>query len=306
MDVLYVKTSFLKTVLHSSCFTMRLLYYLLISTAATTVRVAPLVAASAWMVQEVLHVPRARVQQQQPTTTTTTTTQKQYFLNHERMVVLVPPAATRRQQVSAKKATSLDDDDGLHDIHENNEESNNGNAHALSQQQSTTTSSTTTSTLSRRNYFAQSLVLATATMMTTTTTTTTTATPMITTDEFTIILRDSARSIVRVEFAGPKNDQVQVLLLDGTRFGLKDVVESSTDPRSPLKIAAMCRGAGVPTKFVNLEAALAVAPKRTKSYANARVQEAALKEKEKLARMQQDEQDRLAALAEMQATQQQK
>lgn len=67
--------------------------------------------------------------------------------------------------------------------------------------------------------------------------------PVITTDEFLIILRDSAKSIQRVEFSGPKAETVRVKLIDGTQFGLSDVVESSTDPRSPLKVQAACREA---------------------------------------------------------------
>ena len=67
--------------------------------------------------------------------------------------------------------------------------------------------------------------------------------PMITTSEFLTIVRDSARSIQRVEFSGPKGETVQVRLIDGTVFGLNDVVESSTDPRSPLKVQAACREA---------------------------------------------------------------
>jgi hypothetical protein len=64
---------------------------------------------------------------------------------------------------------------------------------------------------------------------------------------------------------------VVVVLVDGTLFGLNDIIESSTDPRSPLKVAAICRENGVPTKFINLESLLAKTPKRTKVYANARV-----------------------------------
>lgn len=159
---------------------------------------------------------------------------------------------------------------------------------------------TVTSTTSSRRNFGKALLLAVAATATTTALPAH-AIPMITTNEFIIILRDSARSIARVEFAGAQNDQVQVILSDGTRFGLSDVVESPVDPRSPLKIAALCRENGVPTQFVSIQAALAKAPKRTKNYANSRVQEAAQKEKEKMARMQQDEQERLEALAQMQA-----
>jgi hypothetical protein len=122
---------------------------------------------------------------------------------------------------------------------------------------------------------------------------------MVTTAEFDIILRDSARSVQVVEFSGPKNENVVVRLVDGTSFGIRDVVESPTDPRSPLKIAAVCRENKVPTRFVDIEAVLASAPKKKKIYANTRVLEAAEKEKEKAARMQQDEEERLAALAKM-------
>lgn len=67
--------------------------------------------------------------------------------------------------------------------------------------------------------------------------------PMLTTDEFLIVLRDSAKAIQRVEFSGPKAETVVVRLVDGTAFGISDVVESPTDPRSPLKVQAACREA---------------------------------------------------------------
>jgi hypothetical protein len=120
--------------------------------------------------------------------------------------------------------------------------------------------------------------------------------PMVTADEFNIILRDSSRGITRVEFSGPKSDTVIVRLVDGTAFGIKDVIESSFDPRSPLKIAAACRENKVPTRFVDIEAVLATTTKRKKMYTNSRVAEAARKEGEKKVRLQQDEEDRLAAL----------
>lgn len=122
---------------------------------------------------------------------------------------------------------------------------------------------------------------------------------MVTTDEFLVILRDSFRSVERVEFNGAKSEIVTVRLVDGTTFGIKDIVESSTDPRSPLKIAAICRENQIPTKFFNIEAALASAPKRKKMYTNQRVAEAAAKEKERLARMQKDEEERLEELSRM-------
>ena len=122
------------------------------------------------------------------------------------------------------------------------------------------------------------------------------AIPMITTDEFRIILRDSAQTIKVVEFTGPKSETVTVKLVDGTSFGISDVVESAVDPRSPLKISALCRENLVATKFATLEAALAGAPKKKKMYTNERVQIAAEKEKARKERMEADEAERLAQL----------
>ncbi|KAL3936437.1 MAG: hypothetical protein SGBAC_008236 [Bacillariaceae sp.] len=124
------------------------------------------------------------------------------------------------------------------------------------------------------------------------------AIPQITVDEFGIILRDSPLSVKVVEFSGPKAETITVNLVDGTTFGLKGIVESSTDPRSPLKVSASCRESGVKTKFVDLEALLTKTPKK-KLYTNQRVQEAAAKEKAKEERIKQDEEDRLAAVAKM-------
>jgi hypothetical protein len=120
--------------------------------------------------------------------------------------------------------------------------------------------------------------------------------PMVTADEFNIIMRDSARGITRVEFSGPKSDTVIVRLVDGTAFGIKDVIESSVDPRSPLKIAANCRENKVPTRFVDIEAVLSTTNKRRKKYTNSRVAEADRKEGEKKIRLQEDEENRLAEL----------
>ena len=98
---------------------------------------------------------------------------------------------------------------------------------------------------------------------------------------------------------GPRSESVLVKLVDGTTFGIKDIIESSTDPRSPLKVAAACRESGVKTKFVDLEAVLASAPKKKKLYTNQRVQDAQQKEKERLERIQRDEEERLAQLEKM-------
>jgi len=122
------------------------------------------------------------------------------------------------------------------------------------------------------------------------------AMPMVLTEEFEIIARDSARSIQVVEFAGTAGEVVTVRLVDGTVFGLSDVVESSYDPRSPLKVKAICRQFNVPTKFLVLDAVLATTPKKKKVYMNKIVQKAAEKQELKKERMKQDEEERLAAL----------
>jgi hypothetical protein len=118
----------------------------------------------------------------------------------------------------------------------------------------------------------------------------------VTPSQFDTILRDSSRSISRVEFSGPLNTVVTVQLIDGTSFTIRDVVESSTDPRSPLKIAATCREFGIPTSYPDINALLSKTPRKKKIYTNERVLEAQRKTKEQLDRIQQDEEDRLATL----------
>ncbi len=125
------------------------------------------------------------------------------------------------------------------------------------------------------------------------------AIPMISSDDFSILLRDSSLSIQVVEFSGPKSEAVTVRLVDGTTFGIKDVIESSTDPRSPLKLAAACRESGVKTKFIDLESILAGAPKKKKLYTNQRVQEAQEKEREREERIRRDEEERLEQLGKL-------
>jgi hypothetical protein len=125
------------------------------------------------------------------------------------------------------------------------------------------------------------------------------AIPMVTADELGIIMRDSPMSIKVVEFSGPKSETVTVRLVDGTSFGVKDIIESSTDPRSPLKVAASCRENRVLSKFVDYESILATSPKKKKLYTNERVQLAAEKEQAKKLRMEQDEIERLEALRKM-------
>jgi hypothetical protein len=121
----------------------------------------------------------------------------------------------------------------------------------------------------------------------------------VTFDEFGIILRDSPLSIQVVEFSGSKSETIVVRLVDGTSFGIKDMVESSTDPRSPLKVSAACRENNVKTKFVDLEALLSTTPKKKKLYTNQRVQDAAEKNRERQERMDRDEEERVAALRSM-------
>lgn len=127
--------------------------------------------------------------------------------------------------------------------------------------------------------------------------------PMVLTSEFETILRDSARSIQRVEFRGSRGEEVTVKLVDGTTFGVSDVIESPTDPRSPLKLAAVCRQYNVPTAFLQYQAALSSTvnegSKKKKLYMNSIVQKAAEKEVLKRERMQQDEDERLADIYKM-------
>ena len=119
---------------------------------------------------------------------------------------------------------------------------------------------------------------------------------MVKTDEFENILRDSGRSIQVVDFAGTNGETITVRLVDGTTFGIADIIESPTDPRSPLKISAMCRQYKVPTKFLAYDAVLATTPKKKKVYMNSIVQKAAEKTLLKKERMRVDEEERLAAL----------
>lgn len=129
-----------------------------------------------------------------------------------------------------------------------------------------------------------------------------TAVPKVTVDEFLEIARVSAKSVAVVEFSGPKSELALAKLVDGTYFQVTGLVESPSDPRSPLKLAASCRSLGVPTRFLDLELAVGGAGnKRKKVYANARVQEAARKEREKAERIAEDEGLRLTELREIEA-----
>jgi len=128
----------------------------------------------------------------------------------------------------------------------------------------------------------------------------------VTSAEFDAILKDSAKSILAVELSGPKSETAIVRLVDGTTFTISDLVESSTDPRSPLKLVARCRLYKIPIKNIGLLSALSGdgslisdSGKKKKSYMNPRVQEAEKKEKEKRERMAEDERDRLEELYKM-------
>lgn len=120
------------------------------------------------------------------------------------------------------------------------------------------------------------------------------AMPMVSTEEFETLVRDAARSVQIVEFTGTAGQIVTVRLVDGTVFGISDVVESAVDPRSPLKVRAVCRQYGVPTKFLAYDAILATTPKKKKVYMNKIVQKAAERNEVKKERMRQDEEERLA------------
>mmetsp|Transcript_26516 Transcript_26516/g.39480 ORF Transcript_26516/g.39480 Transcript_26516/m.39480 type:complete len:220 (-) Transcript_26516:1362-2021(-) len=130
--------------------------------------------------------------------------------------------------------------------------------------------------------------------------------PSVTSSEFDVILRDSAKSIVSVELSGVKSETALVRLADGTTFSISDLVESSTDPRSPLKLVARCRLYNVPVKNVGLAGVLSgensiigSSGKKKKSYMNKQVQKAEEKEQAKRERMAEDERERLAELYRM-------
>lgn len=124
----------------------------------------------------------------------------------------------------------------------------------------------------------------------------TTSVPMITTNQFVdTVLRNSASSIRVVEFSGPKSETVRVVLQDDSVFGISDIIESPTDPRSPLKVAAAAKANGIPIRFLNFENLTTKKP----VYSNSRVQAAEALEQEKRARMQADEDLRQLELARM-------
>ncbi|KAL7467372.1 hypothetical protein ACHAXS_007612 [Conticribra weissflogii] len=123
--------------------------------------------------------------------------------------------------------------------------------------------------------------------------------PSVTLSEFELILKDSAKSVLSVELSGPKSETALVRLVDGTEFSISDLVESSVDPRSPLKLVAKCRLYNIPVRNATLAGVGGVvggSGKKKKVYMNERVAEAAEKEKEKKRRMEEDERERLAEL----------
>jgi len=132
-----------------------------------------------------------------------------------------------------------------------------------------------------------------------------TAIPGVTVAEFEILVRDSAKSIKSVVFTGPKGETATVTLADDTKFSITDLIESSFDPRSPLKLVATCRLNNVPTEFSGLQDAVKTASpgsKKTKVYMNKRIQRAEELNKEKRIRMAEDEVERLAELEGMRQT----
>lgn len=131
----------------------------------------------------------------------------------------------------------------------------------------------------------------------------------ITSDEFDIILKDSAKSILSVELSGPKSETAIVKLVDGTTFTISDLVESSVDPRSPLKLVARCRLYKITVRNTGLVSAvtgegniISTSGKKKKNFMNPRVQEAEKKNVEKRARMAEDERERLEELYKMEGS----
>eukprot|EP00555_Chaetoceros_dichaeta_P009183 CAMPEP_0198256960 /NCGR_PEP_ID=MMETSP1447-20131203/6744_1 /TAXON_ID=420782 /ORGANISM="Chaetoceros dichaeta, Strain CCMP1751" /LENGTH=231 /DNA_ID=CAMNT_0043943725 /DNA_START=66 /DNA_END=761 /DNA_ORIENTATION=- len=131
------------------------------------------------------------------------------------------------------------------------------------------------------------------------------AIPGVTVAEFEILVRDSAKSIKSVVFTGPKGEEATVTLADDTQFSITDLIESSFDPRSPLKLVATCRLNNVPTQFSALQDAVRSAnpeSKKTKVYMNKRIQRAEELNKEKRIRMAEDEVERLAEMESIRQT----
>ena len=127
--------------------------------------------------------------------------------------------------------------------------------------------------------------------------------PMVSLEEFEKILKTSAKSVQLVELYSysNKSQTAIVTLVDGAVFGISDLVESSTDPRSPLNLVATLRGYNVPYKFPLLEAALSKTETsgKRKVYLNEAAIVAGKKEEAKRKRIANDEVDRLAAVRKL-------
>jgi len=158
----------------------------------------------------------------------------------------------------------------------------------------------------QRRALLSNLLFASSAILLAPTITNAAAVPSVTSTEFDVILKDSAKSILSVELSGPKSETAIVKLVDGTSFTISDLVESSTDPRSPLKLVARCRLYKIPVKNTGLLSALSGdgsmisnSGKKKKNFANPRVQQAEVKQKAMRERMAEDERERLAELYRM-------
>lgn len=82
--------------------------------------------------------------------------------------------------------------------------------------------------------------------------------PLITVAEFETIFKSSSKSIQRVELFSysPMDQRAIVTLVDGSKFGLSNLmVESPTDPRSPLKLVSTLKRYNIPYRFPLIEEA---------------------------------------------------
>lgn len=129
----------------------------------------------------------------------------------------------------------------------------------------------------------------------------------ITTAEFETLLKDSAKSVLQVEFSTPTSEKAEVTLIDGTTFQISDLLESPYDPRSPLKLAARCRDYNVKVKTQLQQVSLnAGGGTKKRVYMNDRVKEAARKEEEKRIRLIEDEEERLKEVAALELSEKEK
>jgi hypothetical protein len=126
--------------------------------------------------------------------------------------------------------------------------------------------------------------------------------PLVTVAEFETILKSSSKSIQRVELFSysPTDQRAIVTLVDGSKFGLSNLmVESPTDPRSPLKLVSTLQRYNVPYRFPLIEEALSkYSQTKRKLYLNDAEREALRKEDEKRERIAKDvEIGRLGAMS---------